>query len=66
MKLFDSGSAGSLELPDKFINSHEMKNKGYWRSIVEYPTIIEADAEGEESKKHGVSAAVQLPPTLCL
>ena len=57
MKLFDSSSNGSLELPEKFISTRESKNKGSRRYTFDYPTIIE-DAEGEESKKHGGSAAV--------
>ena len=66
MKLFDSSSAGSLELPEKVSSSHGSKQKGSRRLKVDYPTIIECDAEGEESKKHGASAAVRMPPTLCL
>lgn len=66
MKLFDSNSTGSLELPsEKFIASQGSKKRGMRRLTVDYPTILEDDAEGEESKKHA-SAAVRMPPTLCL
>ena len=54
MKLFDSSSTGSLELPDTMISTRKSKIRGSRRLAVNYPPIIE-DAEGEESKKHGTA-----------